>query len=80
MLWEAFWIERAEQGAERVILAEQYQRVVERLSLLDRREADVIRMRYGLGSSPPMTLNQIGAHLDLTRERVRQLQAKAWLV
>jgi len=48
--------------------------------LLDRlpeREAQVLKLRFGIDGSEPLTLKQIGAKLGLTRERVRQLQQSA---
>jgi RNA polymerase primary sigma factor len=47
------------------------------LSALTERERQVIILRYGLGGDDPMTLEQIGKTLDLTRERVRQLELHA---
>ncbi len=47
------------------------------LGRIDEREADILRMRYGLGEQEPMTLKEIGARIGLTRERVRQLERDA---
>jgi RNA polymerase primary sigma factor len=44
---------------------------------LTEREKQVIALRYGLTGGDPMTLEQIGKTLDLTRERVRQLELHA---
>jgi hypothetical protein len=41
------------------------------------RLADVLRMRLGIGETPPMTLEQIGLQIGVSRERVRQLEVKA---
>ncbi len=41
---------------------------------LDEREADIIRLRFGLGGEKPMTLEDVGERFNITRERVRQLQ------
>ena len=44
------------------------------LSDLNQREAEIIRLYFGLGSEPPMTLDQVGVRFRLTRERVRQIR------
>ena len=41
---------------------------------LDGREGEIIRLRFGLDGSQPMTLEEVGDHFKVTRERVRQLQ------
>lgn len=47
------------------------------LDTLSTREADVVRLYYGIGENPSMTLEEIGYTFDLTRERVRQIREKA---
>jgi RNA polymerase primary sigma factor len=48
------------------------------LSTLSPREADIIRMRFGLdGSGEEHTLEEVGRHFAVTRERIRQIEAKA---
>lgn len=47
------------------------------LGTLSEREADVVRLYYGIGASSSMTLDEIGNTFDLTRERVRQIREKA---
>jgi RNA polymerase primary sigma factor len=47
------------------------------ISTLTQREADVIRLYFGLNGGHPMTLEEIGEKFDLTRERVRQIKEKA---
>jgi RNA polymerase primary sigma factor len=47
------------------------------LSTLTPREADVLRMRYGLDNEPPKTLEDVGKAFNVTRERIRQIEAKA---
>lgn len=47
------------------------------LSLLSEREARILRLRYGFNSQSPQTLESIGHKLNLTRERVRQIEKQA---
>jgi len=47
------------------------------LSTLKEREADIIRLYFGLDGDRPLTLEEIGEHFKLTRERVRQIKEKA---
>lgn len=47
------------------------------LRSLDEREATILRLYFGIGQELPMTLEEIGNHLHLTRERVRQIKEKA---
>ncbi len=47
------------------------------MAYLTGRERDILRLRYGLSDGNPMTLEQIGKQLNLTRERVRQLETEA---
>jgi RNA polymerase primary sigma factor len=44
---------------------------------LDEKEAEVIRMRFGLDGEEPRTLQEIGEALGLSRERIRQIESKA---
>ena len=47
------------------------------LSSLSDREARVLKMRFGLGGKRPMTLEEVGKEFGVTRERIRQIEAKA---
>ena len=53
------------------------ERIVEVLSELSNRERDVLRMRFGLDDGYPRTLEEVGRHFAVTRERIRQIEAKA---
>jgi RNA polymerase primary sigma factor len=60
--------------AERIEISEHIQRV---LKSLTPKEEKVIRMRFGIGMDRDHTLEEVGKHLSITRERVRQIEAKA---
>jgi RNA polymerase primary sigma factor len=47
------------------------------LECLPAREADILRLYYGMGEKTPLTLEQIGGRMGLTRERIRQLKERA---
>jgi RNA polymerase primary sigma factor len=47
------------------------------LQTLDKKEADIIRYRYGLGNVTPLSLKEIGERFNLTKERIRQIEKKA---
>ena len=51
--------------------------IEEALSHLKERESKILRLYFGLDGSEPMTLEEIGALLGITRERVRQIKEKA---
>ncbi|TND06549.1 MAG: RNA polymerase primary sigma factor [Bacteroidetes bacterium] len=64
--------------ADRTLMNESLQREIERsLSTLTERERDVIKLFFGIGCQHGLTLEEIGAKFDLTRERVRQIKEKA---
>ncbi|HDS84099.1 MAG TPA: RNA polymerase sigma factor RpoD/SigA [Phycisphaerales bacterium] len=56
---------------------EELNRALELLDYIDPREAEVLRLRFGLDGRETLTLKQIGKKLGLTRERVRQIQRSA---
>ena len=59
---------------EQTLLKEQLLAVIETLTP---REQKVIRLRYGLDDSHPRTLEEVGKEFNVTRERIRQIEAKA---
>ena len=48
------------------------------LNSLDEREQRIVRLYFGLDGDEPLTLEQIGAMMDLTRERIRQIKERAF--
>ena len=62
------------EAAAQKLLREQLLSVIETLTP---REQKVIRMRYGLDNSHPRTLEEVGKEFNVTRERIRQIEAKA---
>ncbi len=47
------------------------------LDPLDEREREILRLRFGLDRGEPRTLEQVGQHLHLSLERIRQIEAEA---
>lgn len=47
------------------------------MTILSKRERLIVRLRYGIGGEGPLTLEEIGRMLGITRERVRQIQMKS---
>jgi RNA polymerase primary sigma factor len=63
---------------DHVLMEESLRKEVERsLQTLSRREAEVVRLYFGLNREHPLTLEEIGEKFHLTRERVRQIKEKA---
>ena len=63
-----------QDAASQVMLKEQLNSV---LATLTPREEKVIRLRFGLDDGRPRTLEEVGEEFDVTRERIRQIEAKA---
>lgn len=61
-------------AVENINLQEQTRRV---LATLTPREEKVLRMRFGIGERSDHTLEEVGKNFDVTRERIRQIEAKA---
>ena len=62
---------------EAVIQSSLAEHTKELLSTLAPREARVLRMRFGIGEKSNRTLEEVGQDFDVTRERIRQIEAKA---
>ncbi|MEO0226138.1 MAG: sigma-70 family RNA polymerase sigma factor [candidate division WOR-3 bacterium] len=68
---------KVESPARQAALAIIKDRFSEVLRSLSRREEKIIRLRFGLNDGCPKTLEEVGRMFNITRERVRQLEAKA---
>jgi RNA polymerase primary sigma factor len=66
--------ESPEKHAESTALKDDIEAV---LGTLNRKEADIIRFRYGIGNTVPLSLKEIGDRFNLTKERIRQIEKKA---
>jgi len=60
--------------AATALLPEEIERL---LSPLDEREREILRLRFGLDRGEPRTLEEVGEYFNLTRERIRQIEARA---
>jgi len=65
---------RPEDG---LVVQEESAKALRLLNKIEPREANVLRLHYGLGGHKPMALREIGEKLGLTRERIRQIQREA---
>ena len=54
-----------------------HEQLMEALSTLTEREQEVLRQRFGLDDGKPKTLEEVGRQFHVTRERIRQIEAKA---
>ena len=65
---------RSVRSASNVILRDKIEQLLKTLTY---REREIIRLRYGLGDGYTYTLEEVGRIFKVTRERVRQIEAKA---
>jgi RNA polymerase primary sigma factor len=68
---------RAKTPDNEMVETDDMKQVMQLLDKMDKREATVLRMRFGLDDEQPKTLKEIGECLGLTRERVRQIESEA---
>jgi RNA polymerase primary sigma factor len=60
------------------MVAEANRQIVEAvLSTLSSKEAEILRMRFGINQEKAMTLEEVGGHYGITKERIRQIENKA---
>jgi len=60
-----------------MVAMEEKTKALNLLDQIDPREAEVLRLHYGLGGAKPLSLKEIGKKMDLTRERIRQIRRDA---
>lgn len=76
-MYEVYASEGGPSPEDEMMTLSLHQEIDRSLHTLTMREADVIRLYFGLGESHALTLEEIGERFDLTRERVRQIKEKA---
>jgi RNA polymerase primary sigma factor len=65
------------QPEDELVAEEEKDKVLRLLNVIDPREAQVLRLHYGLDGRRPMTLKEIARRFNLTRERIRQIRRDA---
>ncbi|HMO36351.1 MAG TPA: sigma-70 family RNA polymerase sigma factor, partial [Gemmatales bacterium] len=76
-LGEMLTDERTRTPDAEMVMSDDLVQVLQLLEKMDKREATILRMRFGLDAEEPKTLKEIGEALGLTRERVRQIESEA---
>lgn len=73
------FVEDSERDSPEDVTANQIlkEQIAEILTTLSEREQKIIRLRFGIGGGRPHTLEEVGMEFSVTRERIRQIEAKA---
>ena len=69
--------QNADKPEDALVASEEKAGVLTMLNKIEPREANILRLHYGLDGSRPMTLREIGRKFNLTRERIRQIRRDA---
>ena len=69
--------DRVESGYANLVKEANKQIVDDVLGTLPAREAEILRMRFGINQEKAMTLEEVGSHYGITKERIRQIENKA---
>ena len=69
--------DRVESGYANLVKEANKQIVDDVLNTLPTREAEILRMRFGINQEKAMTLEEVGGHYGITKERIRQIENKA---
>ena len=75
--WSAARIKAVMEVALEAIYQPLKEQIEQVLGTLPEREQEVLRMRFGLDDGYSLTLAEVGLHFNVTRERIRQIEAKA---
>lgn len=73
----ALWLPDPADTVEALQLKAEVDRYISSLSTKDRKEERILRLRYGIGIDEALTLEEVGQRFEVTRERIRQIEAKA---
>lgn len=76
-LHELLQDEKAMTPDDIVLGKDEVKTIYQLLNRIDRREAEILKLRFGLDDNQPLTLKEIGEKVGLTRERVRQIENEA---
>ena len=69
--------QRSDNPSDHVVRHNLSEKVIQALETLTPREEKVLRLRFGIGEERDHTLEEVGAGFEVTRERIRQIEAKA---